>query len=542
MIKEQDKEEDGNSFSVTDMAPIVSKVAFEAAVVKVEVEFFEGWKPLSPLQLAVEEVFKEEVIPFINSLRASFKYFENGLHSELNEVKTVFNQMEVVIEQCSVDKKYFDIQKKELSLDYDRLLDHIICQDVINIVMHDNSIPVNVLPANHKCLVDGNLEIHIMEHDYIDEYNENLVLKAELVKKEQMVEKKILMKFLLNNISLNNRNAPEILEFFKINEWQAKLDAKDVSIANLKKHIESLKGKNVVEKDATQNKAKVIAPGMFKLDLEPLSPNVLKNKDAHIDYIKHTQENTDILRELVEHARALKPLNSDLDFAWVDYYKTQDSNKLVLPSIRIKSSTSASRSQPSSNTKNHRISRTTSSNQKNKIEDQPKSVKSNSNKMNRVIEDVCNANVKHSMLNANSELICATCNECMFDAIHDLCVLDFVNDVNVRSKSAKRQTFTIVGNMCPLNRITSTKVEPLKENTSKSVTTPNIEIKIYRKKTKVAKLVDLSSEPGILGSRPSNISKPNKQWGSTVSKSLYSSLVSEAYAVSKDFEELKTIA
>ncbi|GJV48455.1 retrovirus-related pol polyprotein from transposon TNT 1-94 [Tanacetum coccineum] len=56
---------------------------------------------------------------------------------------------------------------------------------------------------------------------------------------------------------VNNQNAPEIPEFFKINEWQAKIDAKDDSIANLKKHIESLKGKNVIEKDATTNKAKV---------------------------------------------------------------------------------------------------------------------------------------------------------------------------------------------------------------------------------------------------------------------------------------------
>ncbi|GJV37331.1 hypothetical protein Tco_1409808 [Tanacetum coccineum] len=109
--------------------------------------------------------------------------------------------------------------------------------------------------------------------------------------------------------------------------------------------------------------------------------------------------------------------------------------KLVLPSIRMKSSTSASRSQPSGNFKNNRISQTTSSNIKNKVEDHPRSVKSSSNKKNRVSEPICNANVTHSMLNVNSELICATCNECMFDAIHDLCVLDFVNDVNVRSKS-----------------------------------------------------------------------------------------------------------
>ncbi|GJZ62501.1 retrovirus-related pol polyprotein from transposon TNT 1-94 [Tanacetum coccineum] len=41
---------------------------------------------------------------------------------------------------------------------------------------------------------------------------------------------------------------------------------------------------------------------------------------------------------------------------------------------------------------------------------------------------------QHSVLNAISELISVTCNECMFDAIHDLWVLDYVNNVNVHSK------------------------------------------------------------------------------------------------------------
>ncbi|GKG11769.1 hypothetical protein Tco_0346006, partial [Tanacetum coccineum] len=110
-------------------------------------------------------------------------------------------------------------------------------------------------------------------------------------------------------------NAPEIQEFFNINEWQAKLEEKDVSISKLKKHIKNLKGKNVAEKDPTPNNAKVIALGMFKLDLEPLSPKVLKNIDAHIDYIKHSREHADTLREIVRHARSLRPLDSDLDSA-----------------------------------------------------------------------------------------------------------------------------------------------------------------------------------------------------------------------------------
>ncbi|GJZ20317.1 hypothetical protein Tco_0556907 [Tanacetum coccineum] len=162
-------------------------------------------------------VFKEEVIPFIKTLWELFNDFDNGLNLELNEVKTVFNQIEAAIEQCSVDKKYFHIQKKEIFLDNDRLLEYITCQDVMNIVMHANSVLFNVLSANNKCLVNDNLEserliqennhlfelllsqdiVHIcvnslatltnyakMEQDYIDEYSKNLVLKAEPVKKE----------------------------------------------------------------------------------------------------------------------------------------------------------------------------------------------------------------------------------------------------------------------------------------------------------------------------------------------------------------------
>ncbi|GJT81057.1 hypothetical protein Tco_1055399 [Tanacetum coccineum] len=70
-----------------------------------------------------------------------------------------------------------------------------------------------------------------------------------------------------------------------------------------------------------------------------------------------------------------------------------------------------------------------------------RSVKSGKNKKNRVAKTECNAYVMQSMLNANSKSVCAICNECLFDANHDKCVLDYVHDVNVLSKSkpAKRK-------------------------------------------------------------------------------------------------------
>ncbi|GJW62081.1 hypothetical protein Tco_0111416 [Tanacetum coccineum] len=50
----------------------------------------------------------------------------------------------------------------------------------------------------------------------------------------------------------------------------------------------------------------------------------------------------------------------------VEAHSNQDTNKHLLPSIGVKSSTNASRSKPRSNTRNNRISRTSSRNKMNK--------------------------------------------------------------------------------------------------------------------------------------------------------------------------------
>ncbi|GKC02566.1 retrovirus-related pol polyprotein from transposon TNT 1-94 [Tanacetum coccineum] len=179
------------------------------------------------------------------------------------------------------------------------------------------------------------------------------------------------------------------------------------------------------------------------------------------------------------------------------------------------------------------------------------SIKSSFNKKNHVFEPVCNANVAHFVLNVNSELVCSTCNECMFDAIHDLCVVDYMNNMNERAKSRSAKskkkknqkptskvftsvgyrwlptgrTFTIDRTKCPMTRITSIPIVPLKETSQTPVITSNPEIKVYRRRTKIEKFVSLRSELSILGPRPSNNKEPNINWGSTVSNSPSSSRV-----------------
>ncbi|GKF05603.1 hypothetical protein Tco_0036271, partial [Tanacetum coccineum] len=108
----------------------------------------------------------------------------------------------------------------------------------------------------------------------------------------------------------------------------------------------------------------------------------------------------------------------------------------------IKSSTSASGSQPSGNTKKDKIRQTPSSTQKNKVEAQPRKVKSSLKNKDCVVAPKGTANVQHSKLNVNSELKCVKCNGCMLYDNHDLCVLDFINNVNtrVKSKSMKKSS------------------------------------------------------------------------------------------------------
>ncbi|GJV23551.1 retrovirus-related pol polyprotein from transposon TNT 1-94 [Tanacetum coccineum] len=179
----------------------------------------------------------------------------------------------------------------------------------------------------------------------------------------------------------------------------AQLNSKSMENADLKGQIQEkvfvtkalqnvlrrLKGKNVLDNAKTLTNATTIAPGVFKLDLDPLAPRLLRNRDAHINYLKYTQEQADILRGIVKQAKAKQPLDNALDFdykhakqiqellvyvrdtcpnankpseklAVVESSKTPDSNTPVLPSTGMKSSTSASRSQPTGNKKNDRIS------------------------------------------------------------------------------------------------------------------------------------------------------------------------------------------
>ncbi|GJX82254.1 hypothetical protein Tco_0331735, partial [Tanacetum coccineum] len=59
-------------------------------------------------------------------------------------------------------------------------------------------------------------------------------------------------------------------------------------------------------------KPKVLAPGRYPIDVEPIPPRLKKNREVHLHYIERLKENVETLREIVEDVKVERPLDTSL--------------------------------------------------------------------------------------------------------------------------------------------------------------------------------------------------------------------------------------
>nr|GFC87430.1 hypothetical protein [Tanacetum cinerariifolium] len=108
---------------------------------------------------------------------------------------------------------------------------------------------------------------------------------------------------LINKVNLNS---------VEVSDLNASLQEKVLVITALKDQLNKFKGKAVLTEAASLNP---IETELLQVDVAPLVPKLRKNRTAHTDYIRHTQEEAATLREIVESERLLSPLNTSLDYA-----------------------------------------------------------------------------------------------------------------------------------------------------------------------------------------------------------------------------------
>ncbi|GKB16894.1 retrovirus-related pol polyprotein from transposon TNT 1-94 [Tanacetum coccineum] len=273
--------------------------------------------------------------------------------------------------------------------------------DDVNVEMHSSEFCV-------KCL-DLDAELLNKQNAYYDLLKSYSQLKKHCISLELTMQ--LNQEIFQKDSFSDNQNDLKIPKYFENNDLKGQLQAKDTTTCKLKEHIKSMRendkeekvkhdmdeietifielehsvakllyenkhlhkeiehlkniykdqfdsikktralskehGKNVLDNAATITNATTIAPGMFKLDLDPLAPRI---------------------QELLVYARDTCPNAYKPSEKLVESSKAPDSNTPVLPSTGLKSSTSASRSQPTRNKKNDRILQTPSSNMNNQVE------------------------------------------------------------------------------------------------------------------------------------------------------------------------------
>ncbi|GKA95717.1 hypothetical protein Tco_0817812 [Tanacetum coccineum] len=137
-----------------------------------------------------------------------------------------------------------------------------------------------------------------LEHSVAKLLSENENLRKErahlkLIYKDQFDSiKKIRIQSKEQNDSLIAQINANSIENSDLN---AQIQEKIFAITTLKNELRKLKGKNVVDTVVSKPSTVTVAPGMFKINLEPLAPKLLQNKDAYIDYIKHSRDHADTL-------------------------------------------------------------------------------------------------------------------------------------------------------------------------------------------------------------------------------------------------------
>ncbi|GJY73128.1 putative ribonuclease H-like domain-containing protein [Tanacetum coccineum] len=381
-----------------------------------------------------------KVIPFFKTLKEHFEGIQKALTKEVKEMKEIFKELEAEVDQHVIDRKHDEIELKNLLIANDNLIADCLFKDVFHVATNSE---LNVSSFTEMHDAHTSLKLFGEENGKIKQHYKELYDSIKITHAKHLEHTNAL---LIKNESL------------KV-QIQNKLSC--------------------VNKD--QVKPKGLAPGKYAIDVEPIPPHNRNNRELHLVYLKHLKESVETLREIVEEAKAERPLDRSLASACrytkhsqelleyvigtcpkasntrdnkhastslpkekqvtfeeqcamsksnthkpVKQLNCQKTNVLVPPSIGVNSCTDANGSQSRSNTKKNRILPAKSVNMK-KVKEHPRIIKSSLKTTNRVDSSISS---KRTVINSNSHSVCQTCNKCLISANHDMCVVTYLHSVN----------------------------------------------------------------------------------------------------------------
>nr|GEY89842.1 hypothetical protein [Tanacetum cinerariifolium] len=215
-----------------------------------------------------------------------------ALTKELKEMKDVFEELEAEVAQCAVERKHDAIDLKTLLIANDKLIAECLSKEVFSVATKSE---LNVARFAEMYVANTSVEARC------------LALEAELA---TLRDKN------------HQENQGELIKHF------SKLQGKDNVIRQLKKQLSQLQ----VTRSDTDRTLRVQTTDsqitkltdqvthlqaqndLFRAENDKIKQHYkeLNNRDVHLDYLRHLKKSVERIRDIVEEAKVVRPLDRSI--------------------------------------------------------------------------------------------------------------------------------------------------------------------------------------------------------------------------------------
>nr|GEX70070.1 hypothetical protein [Tanacetum cinerariifolium] len=223
-----------------------------------------------------KECYLTKFISFFKTLKDYFEGIQKALTKEIKEMKEIFEELEVDVDQNIIHRKHNEIKRKNLLIANDNLIVDCLSKDVFYTAT-DYVLTFSRFSDMHEALSAAQKRIVELE-------SEN---------------------FNLQNKIQNNDHNVMVNHFSKLK----------VEHLNLQSNYQHLKESFENKKSATSSDAPKFDSVFiirYAIDVKPIPSRIRNNREVHLDYLKNLKESVETRREIVEEAKVERPLDRSL--------------------------------------------------------------------------------------------------------------------------------------------------------------------------------------------------------------------------------------
>nr|GFA55332.1 hypothetical protein [Tanacetum cinerariifolium] len=229
------------------------------------------------------------------------------LIDEVTEVQNIFKQMELAVEQHCAGKTKSQTKMENVLKENDRLLTQALSVEIVNIVERKVEREVEEIETLNLEL-DHKVTKLAAENKHLKQTYKQLFdsIKSSRVRSKEHCDD-LINKVNLKSVEVADLNASlqeKVLVITALKDQLSKLKGKaEKYLVNtaLKNDLRKLKGKSIINDVVTLH---TIAPKMLKVNVEPLALKLLNNRTTHSEYLRHTQEQAMIFKEVVKEGKS----------------------------------------------------------------------------------------------------------------------------------------------------------------------------------------------------------------------------------------------